>query len=439
MISLFGELMTRIPKAWLWIVPCCLIACSITVAEESKDMDFIATQRKRLVHCLSVRDPVGETANRAAQQLAVLEPDKSASSEIVRAILNRANDPHNRAYLRPAFVEAIVAQREFGVDALVDALSRDDLSDEAYVVVLSAIGRLGPRAAAARPMLRQELVTKKRGIRFSAATRAVLGNVGDSQEALASRIAGDLASPDIANAEVTQAIFYYHWVMSWMQPRGVWVNQEVIRRFTGIIAQPTFLQLQIYSTELRRVPIICAVSDLDGKLADEVTDTLENALKSAFSEETVGAIELALSLSRVRPDKCDAILAELCQRLPQLKPQSDPIPFLFMHSESAYLLVTDKMAEELAELVASQNEAVSTSAAKLLLMSGIAGRAAVPKLLTFIRSNAPALSRERAATTLGHIADISYAEMVKATLNVERTNEVTKALEYSLRMISQTK
>jgi hypothetical protein len=221
---------------------------------------------------------------------------------------------------------------------------------------------------------------------------------------------------------------YYLYVMSRIYPRGKWIDAGVVGHFVTIVCDPRSIKQSAYSDEFRLAVITLSVAELDDKTRDSVVERLEGALDLAFEEESLSANELALALSRMRPQRSRAVLQQLYRRLPSLKPLGDIVPFAIRQSDTAYLVANDEIAKVLVELTASEDAEVSERVALSFTFYGVVARTAVPLLLDFIKSNADEARRFNAAAALEWIAGYSDVEKIETAAKAETSKRVSEAL-----------
>ncbi len=426
----------RLPRPrWIGLAINVPIVVAILAGSSSAQRNVDASdgqkaRRKNLVEALRTRFECGPTADRAAQQLAVLPPDESLSSAIVSNILRRDEPKALGKFVPASFVAAIASQRRFAVPELIRTLRTEKLSDRDFWIVICSLGRMGPIASEARAVLREKLNDEASPVRFRASLRAVLANTGEWMDDIAQRIDNDLTPPGPGRD-------YYLHVMSRIHPRGKWLDERVAGRFLAVLRDPEFIDASTYSNAFQQSVIALCTAEFDDKTRDSFVEPLESALDLAFERESLAAIEIAMALSRLRPQRSRPVLQQLFRRLPSLKPQGDVLPFAIHQSETAYLVVNDDIAKVLAELTSSEDAEISERVAIYFTLCGLAARAAVPTLLDCSKNNPVEGRRSNAAEALEWIADYSDVENIESAARAEASKRVSEGLLRAVKSLRQ--
>jgi len=284
-------------------------------------------------------------------------------------------------------------------------------------------------------VLREKLSAESTPVWFKASLRAVLANTGEWTEDLAQQIDNDLALETADDKAAWLNREHYLYVMSRIHPRGKWLDERVVGRFMAILKDPGFIKASSYSDQFRLAVVTLCLAELNDKTRDSVVESLESTLDSAFEGESLSAIELALALSRLRPQRGRAILQQLLRRLPSLKPKGDVAPFAITQSDTAYLVVNDEIAKVLAEFTASDDIKISERAAAFFILSGAAAQAAGPTLLDCIENNANEAQRFNAAEALEWIADYSVVEKIESVAKTESSKKVSEGLLHAVKAL----
>ncbi len=386
--------------------------------------------RDRLLAGLQVRYATAKTADRASQQIALLPVEKSVSPAVVRNIIQQFQEEWSPAPLPPSFVAAISSQGEFAVPELIRELQQAKPSDEAYLLILSSLGRMGTNAAEARPLLRRTLASDATAPRFRAALRAVLANIGDAPADIQRQIEDDLGLKDAEVGGVWSNRDYYLHVMALMRPRGEWLNKGVISQLTSILRDPVVIRNEASSNWLHYTAITLGVSELNKDAERSVAESLERALDDAYQRNSARAVDVALALARRRPERTRAIVERLFAAIAK-NPEIAPGPLACM--ESAYLLVNDAIAKVSAEMLSSDNQRLFETATFFLMASGLAARAAAPSVLDFVKREADETRRYNAAVTLEYIADLSIVGKLESAARAEMSKRISDALARAIK------
>jgi hypothetical protein len=351
---------------------------------------------------------------RAAEELAAMDKlDPLVTRDLV-ALMKNAPDGQ-RALESVRLVDALAASGPDGVPVILRALRTAEWKGDNPLLL--SLGRMGPSAKAAVPLLRDRLKDPKTAVYSKADLRIVLANIGSDPKEGLQAIRGWMQALD-THAYPFSAVVQ-------VRPRE-WLTREVI---DTMVKDPGDKDQKL---EGDGVIIAAELFGVMGDRAASAIRELEAAQKTAIKDRKNVAISATLGLARIDPKNQDAILRRLFKGCPDAFRALERVTILGVLMETPYLLIDSRLSLQLARMVEDKDAEVAEGAAALLWWAGLAGRDAFPRLLKYVRSDATPARRAVAANVLGRVATFDRLAELEAAHKDEKAAEVRRELQLAI-------
>jgi hypothetical protein len=355
-----------------------------------------------------------QTAYRAAEEIALCGKVDPGTLKILVNLVRRGAGG-DLAYQSSRFIDAF--QGATGEDAAEIAryLTRVDLDTNEKIRLVAVLARIGPKAKAEMPLLRQEL-NKDLHAHLAAAMRVALLSLGDDTRENIDALIADLKAP---HCGATFACL----LTSRLTPR---LPDRVFDELVKLYEEASEDDWRNADLKYQALSMLAAILAQADARAIGVSDQLDRVRRESLADGSPTCIMFSLALARIDKDRREKVIAELVENWAKVTHRADR-GTVFSVSEMPFLLMTREMASQCARQL--DRDKGREGAVALLSASGTAARGVVPDLLEFISRSADTRKQRVAAEVVGFVCDLAQVPVVRRAADREKSEEVRQALE----------
>ena len=350
---------------------------------------------------------------RAAQLLAA---PAAKSPRLCAALAKRLADSGNEG-LQMGLVPALGSAGKPAAEAIVRLLSDETTSSDVWPRFLATLGRIGPDASCAGPLLLKKLNHPETPPNLQAGIRVVLANIRVPKAAELRAIEKDLQT----EGDQSQAAV---WMMAWGGgPR--WADAGVGRQLLKMLGQES-APTQPFAA--------VAVSGLPGSKSLPVVASLRRAFESAIKKtDACDYIVIGVALARAEPGAAQKYLTQVARRFgaPGGGGRFAQVALLWVGG----MLPDAALVGNIGELLRSKDTAVLRGAIAIASALGIEAEPLGEQLFGILTGHKDRDLRKTAALALGRVLASADADKLEGTLKKEKSDGVREMIIAGVKII----